>query len=226
MDYYSKILILKKYFNSYVNKKNVKTANKTLDQIKNLHGKIIEKIYELNSRSNDDNKLEILSDLERFNFKIINIIDECENYIEKNKIKDNAEDGEDDEDGEDGEDGEDDDYVENAVEKVKLKSSKLDKKLNSLVLFHAEWCGHCRKFMPIWDALSKLIPNSIINMVKISCVEKGKECEAIKEIKGYPTIIFVDMKNNKTITFVGQRNPESVIEFINECMGEKVLNLA
>ena len=110
-----------------------------------------------------------------------------------------------------------------------------DKSLNSLIndisshgciiLYHWDNCGYCRNFMPTWDALCKLISEDIINMVKISCVEKEKECNAIKEIKGYPTIIFVDMEGNKTITFTGQRNPESIIEFINQCMGSEVLKL-
>ena len=65
MDYYSKILILKKYFNSYVNKKNVISANKTLNQIKNLHGKIIEKIYLTTGRRNED-FIEILNGIEEF----------------------------------------------------------------------------------------------------------------------------------------------------------------
>ena len=95
----------------------------------------------------------------------------------------------------------------------------------NMTLFYAEWCGHCKSLMPTWNALTDLIPKDLINMVKISCVKKQKECSAIKEITGYPTIIFVDMKAGQTVIFNGKRNPESIIEFINECMGGEVLKL-
>jgi len=34
------------------------------------------------------------------------------------------------------------------------------------------------------------------------------------------------MKASQTVTFNGKRTPESIIEFINECMGGEVLKLA
>jgi len=209
MDYYSKITILKKYFDTYTKKDSLKEARKTLGQMKILHGKIIENILMIKD-SSEDNKLEVLSDLERLNFKVIKIIDSCEeNKINSNQFNEDEEINEDHE----------------KINEDKTKS-KINKKLNSLVLFYAEWCGHCKSLMPTWNALTDLIPKDLINMVKISCVKKQKECSTIKEISGYPTIIFVDMKLGKTITFNGNRNPESIIEFINECMGDEVLKLA
>jgi thiol-disulfide isomerase/thioredoxin len=209
MDYYNKITILNKYYKTHLSKENFKEANRTLNQMKVLHGKVIETLLSLSS-SRDDNKLELLSDLERINYKIIKIIDNCDEPYETKEKEGQSPD-------------EQDEQVES---KPTQQKNKLNRKLNSLVLFHAEWCGHCKNFMPTWDALTKLIPKDIINMVKISCVEKEKECGAIKEIRGYPTIIFVDMKVSKTITFSGSRDPESIIEFINECMGSQVLKLA
>jgi thiol-disulfide isomerase/thioredoxin len=208
MDYYNKITILNKYYKTHLSKQNFKEANKTLNQMKALHGKVIETLLSLKD-SRDENKLELLSDLEIINYKIIQIIVDSDNSDKLNE-----------------EEPKEQRLVQEEKTKPSQGKNKLNKNLNSLVLFHAEWCGHCRNFMPTWDALTKLIPGDIINMVKISCVEKEKECGAIKEIKGYPTIIFVNMKSSKTITFTGSRDPESVIEFINECMGSQVLKLA
>jgi len=199
MDYYNKITILNKYYKTHISNQNLKEANKTLGQMKALHGKVVETLLSLSS-SRDENKLELLSDLERINYKIIKIIESCEEQ-KPESIKDQP-------------------------QTQTQTKNKINKDLNSLILFHAEWCGHCRNFMPTWDALTKVIPSDIIHMVKISCVEKEKECGAIKEIRGYPTIIFVDMKVSKTITYSGPRNPESIIEFINQCMGSEVLKLA
>ncbi len=211
MDYYNKITILHKYYKLHLNKKNLKDANKTLNQMKNLHGKVVETLLSLKD-SHDENKLELLSDIEMINYKIIQIINSCNN---KNLKEEDIQYDEIDEVEE----------SKNISEEVTEKT-KINKKLNSLVLFYAEWCGHCKNFMPTWDALTKLIPKDIINMVKISCVQKEKECSAIKDIRGYPTIIFVDMKASKTVVFSGSRDPQTIIEFINECMGSEVLKLA
>ena len=199
MDYYNKILILQKY---YKQQNDIENANKILLQIKSLHGKVIEHILML-KESKEDNKLELLSDLERINYKIILIIDECEDIIDDNFDK-----------------------KEDEKEIVKpKKDNKLNKNIPSLILFYAEWCGHCKNLMPIWDALSDLLPSDKINMVKISCVEKEKECNSIKDIKGYPTIIFVDIELNKKIVYSGERTPESIINFINKCVGNQIIKI-
>ena len=57
MDYYNKILILKKYFKQHIDNTDSDNANKTLLNIKTLHGKIIELILNLKD-SNKDNKLD------------------------------------------------------------------------------------------------------------------------------------------------------------------------
>jgi protein disulfide-isomerase-like protein len=200
MDYYNKILILKKYLKQHIDNGEYENVNKTLLNIKSLHGKVIELILNLKDSSRD-NKLEVLSDLERINFKIISIIEECENLTNHNtsEIESNN--------------------------KSTNESKKINKNLPSLILFYAEWCGHCKNFMPTWDALSDLLPSDKINIVKISCVEKEKQCNSIKEIKGYPTIIYVDINTKKLKVYSGEREPKSIINFINNCSDKKIIEL-
>jgi thiol-disulfide isomerase/thioredoxin len=217
MDYYSKIKILKKYFDKQIEKSNFNEAIKNFKQIKNLHGKIIEEIYNVNN-SNNSNKLELLSNLTSISNKIINIIDECQEYIDENN-NDN-----DNENNNDNDNDNDNDYNDNDNEEGGT-TSKINKNLNSLVLFHAEWCGHCRNLMPIWDALEKTIPKNLINIVKISCVEKKEKCDNLKFIKGYPTIIFVNMKTDNITIYQGERTPQGLFEFINECSGTEIFQL-
>ena len=53
----------------------------------------------------------------------------------------------------------------------------------ALVLFHADWCGHCKKFMPEWDKISKEI-NSSDNGVKLMKVECGDASNNQKHVTG------------------------------------------
>lgn len=204
MDYYNKILILNKYLKLYIEKEDYDNAKKLLINIKTLHGQIIEYILMLKD-SKETNKLEVLSDLEVINYKIISIINQYENidFNEKKSIKES---------------------IIDKKESIKDKN-KINKNLPSLILFYAEWCGHCKKLIPIWDALKDLLPSDKLNILKISCVEKEKECHAIKEIQGYPTIIFVNIKNNNKIVYSGERTPEAIINFINECFGEEIIKI-
>jgi thiol-disulfide isomerase/thioredoxin len=200
MDYYNKILILKKYYKQQINNNDLKQANSLLLQIKNLHGKVIEHVLML-KESTQDNKLELLSDLERINFKIISIIDDCEDNIDSKQVEDK--------------------YIN--VKPESDEETKIDKNLPFCVLFYADWCGHCKNFMPIWDSLTESLPSDKINMIKISCVDKEQQCNAIDDIKGYPTIIYVDIKLKKKIIFSGQRTYDSIINFINESNEKKIV---
>ena len=216
MDYYNKILILKKYYKQQINNNDLKQANSSLLQIKNLHGKVIEHILML-KESNEDNKLELLSDLERINFKIITILDDCEDNIESKdtleKVRDTIDSPSDIKQINNLEV-----YDEDDVEK-----RNINKNLPCCILFYADWCGHCKNFMPIWESLTKTLPSNKINMIKISCVEKEKQCNTIDDIKGYPTIIYVNIQSKKKIIFSGQRTAESIIEFINKSNGKKIV---
>ena len=249
MDYYNKIIILEKYFKQQIDKQDIEYANKTLLSIKILHGKIIEHILML-KESREDNKLELLSDLERINYKIISIIDNCEElYNKKDNKKNNEKNNENNNDLDNDNDLDDDDSnnndeynldkIESKKEKIESKkekinkskkeqninNSKLNKKIPSLILFYAEWCGHCKHLMPTWNALTDLLPKDKINILKISCVEKEKQCNSIKEIKGYPTIIYIDIELNKKIIYSGERTAESIINFINNSNGSEIIKL-
>ena len=218
MDYYNKILILKKYYKEQINNNDLKQANNLLLQIKNLHGKIIEHILML-KESTQDNKLELLSDLERINFKVISIIDDCEDNAEaKDKEK-----KEEKPEKEDIQEVLDEGKSSHSGLQHNVSESKYDKNLPFCVLFYADWCGHCKNLMPTWDSLEKTLPADKINIIKISCVDKEQQCNGINDIKGYPTIIYVDIKLKKKIIFSGQRTYDSIVDFINESAGKKIV---
>jgi thiol-disulfide isomerase/thioredoxin len=83
-----------------------------------------------------------------------------------------------------------------------------------LRLFYADWCGHCRKFKPIFDGdLKKLINDSNIpvELEAIDC-DKYPEEASKNDISGFPTLIL--QINDKSIKYQDQRSAEKIMQFI------------
>ncbi len=66
-----------------------------------------------------------------------------------------------------------------------------------LVLFYADWCGFCVRFMPIFEELHKKHKDHF-NFVKVN-VEDNKYEAAVKkyEIAAFPTVFMVNTKTDK-----------------------------
>ena len=90
----------------------------------------------------------------------------------------------------------------------------------SIVLFHADWCGHCKNFMPTWDKLSQKWNEKKDNKVQFVKVECGnaKENAAHKDImekyniKGYPTIMVFE--NGTPTEYTNGRDEKSIESFL------------
>ena len=66
-----------------------------------------------------------------------------------------------------------------------------------IVLFYADWCGFCIRFMPIYEELYKNHKNHF-NFVKVNVDEKENEALVKKyEIAGFPTVYMVNTKTDK-----------------------------
>jgi thiol-disulfide isomerase/thioredoxin len=85
-------------------------------------------------------------------------------------------------------------------EGFETSSGDLDDQVKSgtkLVLFYADWCGHCKKVKPDWTATaSKLNTKDDVKMIMVNCGEGTEDDKAVMEkysVDGYPTILkFVD----------------------------------
>ena len=90
----------------------------------------------------------------------------------------------------------------------------------TLVMFYADWCGHCKKLKPVWDETSTEVNegSSGAKMLKVDCGKPNEEPshKAIMEkygIQGYPTIKVFE--NGSHSEYEGARTKEGLIGFLN-----------
>lgn len=63
-----------------------------------------------------------------------------------------------------------------------------------LAMFYVDWCTYCRRFMPIFGALSALHKDEYTFAV-INCdLPENKEVTEKYAVSGYPTLIIIDKK--------------------------------
>ena len=81
-----------------------------------------------------------------------------------------------------------------------------------VTLYHAEWCGHCKTFKPIWDDFKKTyeaskddIKNKYKIVLTINDYEETANPEEITKanVNGFPTVVI--KYNDKTEDYTGQR---------------------
>lgn len=80
-----------------------------------------------------------------------------------------------------------------------------------LILFKADWCGHCKRFSPIWEKMQEKYKKEF-NFITIDSTEK----EQLKnwKVNSFPTI-FVKNKNT-AVEFEGIREEDEIIKFTQE----------
>ena len=98
------------------------------------------------------------------------------------------------------------------------KSGDLEEEIadgKKVVLFYADWCGHCKEFKPVWDETAKEVNKDEKKMIKVNCGEGTIEDKKIMEkyqVDGYPTIIiFEDGKPKK---YDGKRTKEDLLAVV------------
>ena len=94
---------------------------------------------------------------------------------------------------------------------LKMQMKGGDPTTHELWLFKADWCGHCKNFLPTWDKISK-DPSLKINF-KLFDSEKDKETINTHNINGFPTIMY--KSNKQLIEYNGSRDEKSIRDFIS-----------
>ena len=97
---------------------------------------------------------------------------------------------------------------------MKLKQLGGSNSKPQLYLFKANWCGHCKNFIPEWDKLKE--DSNLNNKVEFITMDSEKNATEIKEweIKGFPTLIL--KKGNDAIEYNDNRSYKDIVKFINK----------
>ena len=92
--------------------------------------------------------------------------------------------------------------------------------MKTLVLYHAKWCGHCKRLTQKggdpggWTKLKQLSDDGKLNF-KLKAIEEQQMTPAQKtKIPGFPTIILQDGGGKKIADYMGNRTAEDMIQFV------------
>jgi len=84
-----------------------------------------------------------------------------------------------------------------------------------VVLFWANWCGHCKTLKPVWDQLSqKYQGHPHIALDQVDCAADESAAEQFK-IEGFPTILLFE-SDGEPKRYNGDRSPKDLERFINQ----------
>jgi thioredoxin-like negative regulator of GroEL len=86
---------------------------------------------------------------------------------------------------------------------------------NWIILYYADWCGHCKQFKPEWENLKSMVP-SHINTAEIES-ENIQHMKSNPQIQGYPTMKLYS--NNKDIgDYNGERSGNAILAHLKKSM--------
>ncbi|TPX54039.1 hypothetical protein SeMB42_g00442 [Synchytrium endobioticum] len=77
------------------------------------------------------------------------------------------------------------------------------------VMFHAPWCGHCKKLAPVWEDFAGKMKNKLI-VATVDCTAESVLCKQ-KGVRGYPTLSY--FAESEATDFFGKKTVEGLQEF-------------
>ena len=107
----------------------------------------------------------------------------------------------------------------NVLESFKIGAGGVGPKNKpAIIIFHANWCGHCKKFMPEWNKFTSKNSNASIDLLDYES-DQSPNMMKLHGINGFPTVKYcpngVNDPNN-SITYNGPRNAQGLNEFLNK----------
>jgi thiol-disulfide isomerase/thioredoxin len=101
-------------------------------------------------------------------------------------------------------------FVQNQINENKDDTNyNKDNIKTKLVLYHAEWCGHCKNFLPVWKQFVQQHPE--ISTEDIECSNDANKSKCAN-IEGFPTVVLI--KDNQQIKYNGERTIDGLYNFV------------
>lgn len=87
------------------------------------------------------------------------------------------------------------------------------KNSKKLSVYYTDWCGYSKQFLKqLENGLGELIKQQNVELELVNCEQNKETCNAMN-VEGFPTLIL--HTSNGSIQYNGQRDPQSIIDFIN-----------
>jgi len=101
----------------------------------------------------------------------------------------------------------------------KTFDSMMEKDKDILLMIHAPWCGHCKKFMPEFEAaaeeIAKKSPNTMMALLDGTANELTNDNYVWT---GFPTVYFKKAGETKPEKYNGERTTAGVLEFLSKAV--------
>lgn len=93
-----------------------------------------------------------------------------------------------------------------------------------MIFFMASWCGHCKRFEPVWDKfVTKCMTEKIHPEIKLTKLDVDKDSEhkqgyrfKTHAVRGFPTIILTDINDKPGTPFNKSRTEDDLFSFLKE----------
>ncbi len=87
-----------------------------------------------------------------------------------------------------------------------------------LVLFYADWCGHCKEFKPIWkETADEINKGGKKIMISVNVGDKDEVSNKLSEkygVDGFPTVVKFS-NGSKTGSYDGPRTKEGLLAVVS-----------